>query len=274
MIAANNVFFRIPTPLYGAGLIEAISEESIMDNLRSNRALRESLGIGGHVNRSANDGTITRFGWKAQDKSLVEFAGEAMNVEEGVTNQQFPHEREDAPGCTLNPTPEDDPDGGTAGGSALFAVTTFLRFLGPPASEPTARLSASEAASIERGRQSFSAIGCAICHTPSLRTGKSEVAAMNERSVPLYSDLALHDMGPGLDDFISQGQAVGRDWRTAPLWGLGQRIFLMHDGRTTDLGQAIREHGTPGSEGYQTTARFLALSAAEKQDLFNFLRSL
>jgi CxxC motif-containing protein (DUF1111 family) len=97
---------------------------------------------------------------------------------------------------------------------------------------------------------------------------------MNEKWVPLYSDLALHDMGPGLEDFIAQGQANGRDWRTAPLWGLGQRLFFMHDGRTTDLSAAIHEHGTAGSEAYQTTRKFEALKADEKQDLLNFLRSL
>jgi CxxC motif-containing protein (DUF1111 family) len=81
-------------------------------------------------------------------------------------------------------------------------------------------------------------------------------------------------MGPALEDFIDQGQARGRDWRTAPLWGLGQRIYLMHDGRTTSLVEAIKAHGSAGSEGYQTTAKFEALTVDEKQDLLNFLRSL
>jgi CxxC motif-containing protein (DUF1111 family) len=142
-----------------------------------------------------------------------------------------------------------------------------MRFLAPPATGTATE-------STDRGRKTFAGIGCATCHTPNLRTGRSDIAAMNEKWVPLYSDLALHDMGPGLEDFIDQGQARGRDWRTAPLWGLGQRIFLMHDGRTTDLIQAIREHGTPGSEGYRTTAAFDTLSVADKQDLLNFLRSL
>jgi CxxC motif-containing protein (DUF1111 family) len=142
-----------------------------------------------------------------------------------------------------------------------------MRFLAPPSPGPGTE-------STERGWQTFTQIGCATCHTPNLRTGKSDIPALNERWVPLYSDLALHDMGPGLEDFIDQGEARGRDWRTAPLWGLGQRIYLMHDGRTTDLAQAIREHGTAGSEGYRTTARFESLTVREKQDLLNFLRSL
>ncbi len=258
-VSQRNAFFRIPTPVYGAGLIEAISEASIMSNLRSDRPLKDSLGIGGHENRNQNDGTITRFGWKSQDKSLVTFTAEAFNVEEGVTNEQFPHEREDTPGCVLNPSPEDH--------AAVSAVAGFMRLLAPP-------VRGAENESTERGSQTFGKIGCATCHSPNLRTGKSDIAALNEKWVPLYSDLALHDMGPGLEDFIDQGQARGRDWRTAPLWGLGQRIFLMHDGRTTDLVQAIREHGTPGSEGYQTTTRFNGLKPEEKQDLLNFLRSL
>jgi CxxC motif-containing protein (DUF1111 family) len=266
-VQQRNAFFRIPTPVYGAGLIEAISEASIMNNLRAERPLKDSLGIGGHENRNPNDGTITRFGWKAQDKSLVSFAGEALNVEEGITNEEFPHEREDTPGCVMNASPEDHVVRGGGGMSAMTAVSEFMRFLAPPAAGPATD-------STERGKQTFGSIGCGTCHTPNLRTGKSDVASLDEKWVPLYSDLALHDMGPGLEDFIDQGQARGRDWRTAPLWGLGQRIYLMHDGRTTDLAQAIREHGSAGSEGYQTTKRFEALTADEKQDLLNFLRSL
>ncbi len=259
-VSQRNAFFRIPTPVYGAGLIEAITEASIMNNLRADRPLKDGLGIGGRANRSESDGTITRFGWKAQDKSLVSFAGEALNVEEGITNEQFPHEREDTPGCVFNASPEDH--------VRVSAVAEFMRYLAPPAPGP-------ETESTARGKKHvFESVGCAACHSPNLRTGKTEVAALNERWVPLYSDLALHDMGPALEDFIDQGQARGRDWRTAPLWGLGQRIFLMHDGRTKDLVEAIKAHGSAGSEGYQSTGRFEALKAEEKQDVLNFLRSL
>jgi len=263
-VARRNAFFRIPTPLFGAGMIEAISEASIMNNLRADRPLKASLGIGGHENRSPNDGTITRFGWKAQDESLLAFSSEALNVEEGITNEEFPHEREDNSACLFNPSPEDN---GISAPSRAASVSAFMRYLAPPVAAPATE-------SAERGKATFSKIGCAACHTPALRTGKSAVAAMNEKWVMLYSDLALHDMGPGLEDFIDQGQAVGRDWRTAPLWGLGQRLFFLHDGRAKDLLQAIKEHGTPGSEAYRTTAKFEALSPQQKQDLLNFLRSL
>src|SRR5580692_3280693 len=103
----GNVIFRIPTPVFGAGLIENIPNENILANMNANTQLKNVVGISGRPNRSGNDGTITRFGWKAQNKSLLMFAGEAYNVEQGVTNELFPNEREDTPACRLNPLPED-----------------------------------------------------------------------------------------------------------------------------------------------------------------------
>lgn len=258
-VSIQNAFFRIPTPVQGAGLIEAISEASIMSNLRAGRGEKNALQIAGHENRSASDGTITRFGWKAQNKSLVAFAAEALNVEQGVTNDEFPHEREDTPGCLFNPGPEDR--------TTASLVADFMRYLAPP--EPAAPTPSSE-----QGRAVFSNIGCAECHTPTLLTGKTKSAALSEKQVALYSDLALHNMGTGLEDFIDQGRGRGRDWRTAPLWGLGQRIYLMHDGRTTDLAEAIKQHGSNGSEGVKVVAGYQALSVEDKQALLNFLRSL
>jgi len=118
------------------------------------------------------------------------------------------------------------------------------------------------------------------CHTPALRTGNATVAALRSRTAVLYSDLALHQMGPGLADDIVQAGARGDEFRTAPLWGLGQRIFFLHDGRTTDLVEAIRAHRSSGSfkfgpsEANAVIDRFNALEEWEKQDLLNFLRSL
>jgi len=111
-------------------------------------------------------------------------------------------------------------------------------------------------------------------------TGNSTVAALSYQSVNLYSDLLLHAMGPGLADNIFQGGAQGDEFRSAPLWGLGQCIFLLHDGRTTDLLQAIRAHMSAGdstfgpSEANAVTDNFNKLSEKKKQDLLNFLRSL
>jgi CxxC motif-containing protein (DUF1111 family) len=114
----------------------------------------------------------------------------------------------------------------------------------------------------------------ALCHTPSLQTGAARIAALAQRPVPLYSGLLLHDMGVGLADGVSQGEANGREFRTAPLWGLGQRLFFLHDGRAADLITAIVAHRSTGSEANAVIANLQRLTARQQQDLLNFLRSL
>jgi len=126
----------------------------------------------------------------------------------------------------------------------------------------------------------FNKIGCALCHTPSLTTGKSSSPALDRKPVKLFSDLLLHNMGPKLADNIAQGNARGDEFRTAPLWGLGQRIFFLHDGRTTDLREAIMAHKSFGnfhfgpSEANLVIEIFDALGGGDTLDIFNFLRSL
>jgi CxxC motif-containing protein (DUF1111 family) len=281
----DNLIFRIPIPVFGAGLIEAITNESILANSETEPSSRRTMKIGGRPNRrgpgrantSSNDGSITRFGWKAQNKSLLIFAGEAYNVEQGVTNEVFPTERDETRTCLFTKSPEDHTRFNAS--TALEAISDvtrfalFMRFLAPP--EP-----ASETASSARGRLVFGEIGCVLCHTPSLTTGRSSSVALSEKPVRLYSDLLLHRMGPRLADDIVQGIAGPDEFRTAPLWGLGQRIFLLHDGRTTDLVEAIEAHASTGtaqiplSEANAVIERFHALGQAQKQDLLNFLRSL
>jgi CxxC motif-containing protein (DUF1111 family) len=275
--AQNNLIFRIPTPTFGAGLIQAIDEDTILANKRSHALRKQFFGIAGRENRNANDGSITRFGWKAQNKSLLIFAGEAYNVEQGVTNELFPQERDETPECLFNGTPEDqtrfDETELTAVPSDTAKFAIFMRFLAPPT--PTA-----ETPSISNGRSLFDRIGCSLCHTPSLTTGKSSNAAFDQKRVKLFSDLLLHNMGPGLADDILQGNARGDEFRTAPLWGLGQRKFFLHDGRTTDLREAIMAHRSFGnlqfgsSEANLAIQLFDALGRADTQDIFNFLRSL
>ena len=285
-----NVIFRIPTPVFGSGLIEAIPDSVILANLVANAAEKETMGIRGHpnailsgnINRSGNDGTITRFGWKAQNKSLLLFAAEAYNVEMGVTSQVFPQERDETPSCLLNPTPEDtvhftpDSSGGPAavlGDIERFA--NFMRMLAPPAPAP-------DTPSTVSGRAIFERVGCAHCHTPSMKTGKAinsgsatnPSAALSNQTVNLFSDLALHHMGTGLADGITQGAAGPDEFRTAPLWGAGQRVFFLHDGRTSNVVEAIAEHRGPGSEANGVVARFERLPLQQKQDVIHFLRSL
>ena len=271
-LAANNVIFRIPTPTFGAGLIENIADATILANKGANQTQKLAAGIAGHENRNGNDGTITRFGWKAQNKSLTMFSGEAYNVEMGVTNDLFQTERNMTADCNFNTQPEDHvvydsdmPNGGGTSGMQHFA--TFSRFLAPPTPAPATD-------STTRGRGYFIDAGCSLCHTPSLQTDNSDVAGLHQQAANLYSDLLLHNMGSGLADGVSQGLANGNEFRTAPLWGVGQRIFFLHDGRTSDLLQAILAHASPGSEANKTVAYFQYLNEAQQQDLLNFLRSL
>jgi len=272
----SNMIFRIPTPVFGAGLIESITDTVIRRNLNSDpTGLKALFGITGHLNRNGNDGTVTRFGWKAQNKSLLIFASEAYNVEMGVTSEAFPNEREEDPKCATNHLAENHTDFENGYGPAdIVAFMGVMRFL----DQPTPACGASGppcSRSINNGRNLFNRIGCATCHTPSLPTGLSPIAALNQKQANLFSDLAVHNMGIGLADNVSQGNAGPDEFRTAPLWGLGQRAFFLHDGRTKDLLQAIRAHDSPGSEADGVIDAFqLLLSPSQKQDILNFLRSL
>ncbi|MBI3471577.1 MAG: thiol oxidoreductase [Candidatus Solibacter usitatus] len=264
--AANHAF-RIPTPAFGAGLIEAIPDSAIRANLASNALLKGALGIRGRVNTNGNDGTVTRFVWKAQNKSLLLFSAEAYNVEQGVTNEIFQTERDETPGCAVNGTPESHTDFATGDPGDVVRFATFMRFLNPPAPAPPSP-------STINGRNLFLLTGCALCHTPSLKTGQSSTAALSHKTANLYSDLALHNMGNSLADNIVQGVAGPDEFRTAPLWGVGQRIFFLHDGRTTNLAAAIAAHAGPGSEANLVIAAFQTLPPAARQDVLNFLRWL
>jgi CxxC motif-containing protein (DUF1111 family) len=264
----NNLAFRIPTPTFGLGLIESITDSALRANLAATADRRRQFGIQGRFNTNGNDGTITRFGWKAQNKSLSIFSGEAYNVEMGVTNEIFPQERDDDPACISTSSPESHAGlGRNRPGSDVVGFSDFMRFLAPPQPAPATE-------SIDRGRALFEQTGCALCHTAQLQTGASSYAALSQQDVNLYSDLALHRMGQALNDGVPQGAAQGDDWRTAPLWGLGDRIFFLHDGRTKDLLEAIRIHDSQGSEARQVIQTFQGLSAEQKQDILNFLRSL
>ncbi len=272
----GDLIFRIPTPVFGDGLIEAITDSTIVANLNSNQQAKHNLGIAGRTNNSGNDGTITRFGWKAQNKSLAIFSGEAYNVEVGVTNEMFNTERDQTAGCQFNATPEDatnfDEDG-VSMASDVQTFTMFMRFLDQP--QP-----GQGSPSTQHGSQLFASIGCNLCHTPALTTGQSSVAGLSNMQANLYSDLLIHHMGPSLADNVSQGAAGGDEFRTAPLWGLGQRIFFLHDGRTNDLVQTIQAHSSSGNRTYPSSeangvvSKYNHLSASDQQDLLNFLRSL
>jgi len=296
----GNLSFRIPLQTFGLGLIEAIQDMTILNNLASTASLRAPLGIAGIPNRSGNDGTIARFGWKAQNKSLAIFAGEAYNVEMGVTNDVFPTARDEAPNCAKGMNEPNDitridiNDLRNQGYSnplhmlpdwLEFAI--FMRQLAPPQPAPFS-------AGALRGQQLFGTgagnpgVGCFLCHTPMMMTGpRHETEALQSVQAHLYSDLLIHHMGSGLADNVTQGLAQGDMFRTTPLWGVGQRLFFLHDGRTNDLLAAIAAHASSrgedgrgpddryqGSEATAVIGKFNALSGGDKQAILDFLRSL
>jgi CxxC motif-containing protein (DUF1111 family) len=293
-LAAGNVIFRIPTPTFGLGLVEATPDSTLQANVAANRQIKSQLGINGILNTSGNDGTVTRFGWKAQNKSLMVFSGEAYNVEQGVSNEAFVNERAGVAGCVYNGSPEDatkmlNDDNGTDSGTAqqmssdLINFAAFMRLSAPPAPAPMSNSAAN-------GAKLFNSVGCGLCHTSTLTTGMSKFAGMSTVTYHPFSDFAVHHMGSGLADGVSQGAAGPDQFRTAPLWGLGQRLFFLHDGRTSDLLQAIQAHASDcgngrfrsrgnadqgcGSEANDVVRRFNSLNRSQMQDVLNFLRSL
>ena len=234
----HNIIFRIPTPVFGAGLIEQITDSAILANLSANSSTKSSLGISGRPNRNGNDGTISRFGWKAQNQSLLLFSGEAYNVEMGITNELFQIERDETPSCQFATVPNDV----TAERSPDQRHRELRQLPALPG--------AADAVRRHSGRRRPRSPRPPAVHQHRLRPLPHADAQdrQHHRGRPanqnanLFSDLALHAMGPGLADDILQGAARGDEFRTAPLWGLGQRIFFLHDGRTNDLIEAIRAH--------------------------------
>jgi Di-haem oxidoreductase, putative peroxidase len=207
----------------------------------------------------------------------------------GVTNELFQNERDETDGCRFNGIPEDhthydmtQPQSISAG---VMQFQFFMRFLDQPTPAPACGPLPACSDSINRGQALVTStasdgIGCALCHTPSMQTGTSSSAALSNKMANLFSDLLVHHMGSDLADNIIQGNAGPDEFRTAPLWGLGQRIFFLHDGRTSDLLDAILAHSGAGSSSFppseanESINRFKALSNDKKQDILNFLRSL
>jgi CxxC motif-containing protein (DUF1111 family) len=298
-ITNNNIIFRIPTPTFGVGFMETISDDLLTANFASNASLKSSLGINSNANtgfnRSGNDQTITRFGWKAQNPSLLVFAGEANNVEIGVTNEAFLFEKDkaenDGTGCATNATPEDEdlpsanmpaPGLGVNNHPLILDSFTdaeryFMLTNTPPAEcdfasgsslVPNGNGNSTQSVpnckplstSALNGQTQFNNVGCNLCHTTSLTTGPSPLTDLNNATFHPFSDFALHHMGATLTDGVSQGAAGPDQFRTAPLWGAGQRLFFLHDGRATTvtpapvsqaqpgLPFAIQQHGTSSSK--------------------------
>jgi CxxC motif-containing protein (DUF1111 family) len=267
-VAANVVAKRITTPVFGAGLIEAIPDATIV----AGTAAAKPDGVKGRVAliKDVVSGTtrVGRFGWKAQMATLGAFSADAYLNEMGVTGRYFPVEnapngnRELLARADKVLDPEDALAGGVAKSDSDLAAD-FMRLLAPvpplPGADPAGP-----------GAAVFREVGCAVCHVPSMRTGASPVGALANKPVWLYSDLLLHDMGR-LGDGIAQPPAGMTEMRTAPLWGLRLRDRYLHDGRASTLDMAILAHE---GEGAIARDRFAKLAPAKRSALMAFLGSL
>jgi CxxC motif-containing protein (DUF1111 family) len=264
-----NVFARrVPIPLFGAGLVEAIADDTLLRLEDPND--RNGDGVSGRaaivVDVETGERRVGRFGWKAQHATLITFGADAYRNEMGITNDLFPHESafaitpEKLRACDPFPDPEDirDPRSRRRG---IDNFASFMRFLAPAERGDVTD-------QVRAGEKVFSAIGCAACHVPSLETGPSANPLFNRKTVALFSDLLLHDVGTG--DGIKQGAAEANEIRTPALWGLRLRRPLLHDGNAT-LEEAIRRHAR---EAELARRGFERLNDGDRAALMAFLGSL
>jgi CxxC motif-containing protein (DUF1111 family) len=274
-----NVSVRLPPPVFGSGLIEAIPVSAIVALSDSGDANGD--GISGRPNWVVPAGYVPgsepgggagpqlgRFGRKASASTLLQQTVGAYHEDMGITSPQLPDENVNP--LASAPASVDAAADPEVSASTVAAVVHYLRALAPPA--PGADTPART-----EGRQLFQQLRCSSCHTPQLTTGTSPISVLSNRPVELYSDLLLHDMGPELADNRSDGSATGREWRTAPLWGLrlmrsflNGDAFLLHDGRARNVDEAIRLHG---GEGAVSRDAFLRLTEAQRRALLEFVES-
>jgi CxxC motif-containing protein (DUF1111 family) len=266
---ANVIARRVPIALFGAGLIEAIDDSTIL--ALEDPTDRNRDGISGRAAMVTDRGTgntrVGRFGWKAQHATLLAFSGDAYRNEMGITNDLFPTELAlgiDADRmrlCDPIPDPEDVADPRTRR-RGIDNFTSFMKFLAPVAR-------GSSDVFVQSGQLIFGNLGCASCHTPLLTTGANAHRLFDRQPVPLFSDLLLHDIGTG--DGIRQGAAGPGEFRTPALWGLRFRRPLLHDGSAATIEDAILRHE---NEGALARLGFQRATENEKASLLAFLKSL
>jgi CxxC motif-containing protein (DUF1111 family) len=266
---ANVIVRRVPIPLFGAGLVEAIEDATLLALAEQQARSRE--GISGRPalvrDRGTGDVRVGRFGWKAQHATLLAFGADAYRNEMGITNDLFPTEI--ATGvdearmrvCDPIPDPEDIADPRTRR-RGIDNFASFMRLLAP-----VSRGVVDEVASAGEGI--FTAIGCASCHVPALPTGPNANPLLHRQTVPLFSDLLLHDVGTG--DGIQQGAAGPDEIRTPALWGLRFRRPLLHDGSAATVDDAVRRHA---GEAEWARTNYERMSDAHRAALWRFLLSL
>jgi CxxC motif-containing protein (DUF1111 family) len=281
---ATIVAHRKTTPLFGLGLIEAIPDWTILANVHR-PAVDGVTGKGAILNDSVTQGIginkVGRFGWKAQQSTVLAFSGDAYLNEMGISNRLFPLDlppagdiaRLDAAEATVGlsrlvaqdkPKDVTKPHDVDTNKDDTDRFTDFMRFLAPP---PVKALTPQALA----GQNAFRAINCVACHKPSMQTGRSQFSQqLSFKNVALYSDLLLHDMGL-LGDGIAQAAAGPNDMRTAPLWGLRARAPYLHDGRAQTVVEAILLHD---GEAKIIRDRFAALPEDVQDAIVAFLNSI
>jgi CxxC motif-containing protein (DUF1111 family) len=260
---ATIVTQRRTTPLFGLGFVEATPEATFIALAAQQAAGNPATAgrVAFVMNFVAGTHTVGKFGWKAQEPSLFQFAGEASLNEMGITNPEFPNEN--CANGTCNDLARNPAPGLNDTGDGVRQLTDFMLMLGAP----SRGLITADATA---GEQVFQQLGCNQCHVPNLTTGSHPIAALSTKTYSPYSDFLLHDMG-ALGDGIVQGDASGREFRTAPLWGLrAQRTFL-HDGRANNIDDAITAH-----DGQARASRedYQRLDAQARVRLMAFLNSL
>ena len=265
----NVIARRAPISLFGAGLIEAIEDDTLLQLQDPEDRNRD--GVSGRaamvIDRATGERRVGRFGWKAQHATLLTFGADAYLNEMGISNDLFP--RDAAHGvsdaqmalCDPLPDPEDRRDRAT-GRRGIDNFDSFMKFLAP--------VPRSHVDDVTRdGERVFAAIGCASCHVPMLTTGPHASPVLHRKPVPLFSDLLLHDIGTG--DGIRQADAEPDEIRTPSLWGVRFRRPLMHDGSAATLADAIAQHRGEADLARQGYKR---LSVSDLQRLLAFLKSL
>lgn len=271
---------RLPPPVFGVGLIEAIPEATILANEDPNDT--DGDGISGRANMvtpaafvpidepgGGSGPQLGRFSRKAQVTSLLQQTVEAYHQDMGITSDFLVQENTNPLSSTPTETADLAPDPEVAAAD-LRAVVHYIRTLAPPAA-------GEDTPNRQRGSDVFQQIGCARCHIPVLQTGSNLIQALAFKPVPLYSDLLLHDMGDALADNRPDGQATGREWRTTPLWGLrlmreflNGEAFLLHDGSAGSVEEAVIRHG---GEAQAARDAFVGLPTDDQAALLDFVES-
>jgi CxxC motif-containing protein (DUF1111 family) len=271
---------RLPPPVFGLGLIEAIPVEAILANADPDDA--DGDGISGRAHwvaaapwvppneiGSGPGDQLGRFTRKARVSSILEQVADAYHKDMGITSDFLPVENENRQAAVPTTAADRvvDPE---IPAEVVQQVVFYVRTLAPPAPGPMTPQR-------EEGALTFESIGCASCHVPELRTGPHPVAALADQPVHLYSDLLLHDLGEALADGVGDGEAGPREWRTAPLWGmrvmrdfLDGEAFLMHDGRASSVEEAILLHS---GEAQAARDRFDALPPQLRAAVLDFVES-